>query len=86
MLDPVGGLFADRERISGTQSQPPDRAVVPPNTACFSMTMTAQPKYRAVMAADRPPAPEPTTSTSHETLSIGPDQSRAADSRPSERS
>jgi hypothetical protein len=34
------------------------------------------------MAVDRPPAPELTTSTSHETLSIGPDQSRVADSRP----
>ena len=39
--------------------------MVPPNQGSFSATSTSSPALRAVIAAARPPAPEPATSTSH---------------------
>src|ERR1700761_6032946 len=56
--------------LVGTHSQPPDSAVLPPNTGCFSTTMTFSPCFFAVMAVARPPAPVPTTSTSQVTFSL----------------
>src|SRR4030095_11316745 len=53
--------------LPGTNIQPPDQAVAPPQTASFSTTMTFNPCQAAVTAADSPPAPDPTTSTSHST-------------------
>src|SRR3954464_14021832 len=50
--------------FSGAQIQPPDQAVVPPNTGSFSATMTFRPCQAAVTAADNPPEPEPITSRS----------------------
>ncbi len=43
---------------------PPDQAVVSPSTGSFSGTITFRPCHAAVTAAERPPAPEPTTSKS----------------------
>ena len=51
--------------FSGVHIQPPDHAVVPPNTGSFSATITSRPCQAAVTAADRPPAPDPTTRRSH---------------------
>src|SRR3989344_3848482 len=51
--------------LSGTHSTPPDSAVVPPNTGSFSSTATCRPRLRAVIAAARPAAPEPTTIRSY---------------------
>src|SRR5258708_9655476 len=50
--------------LSGAHIQPPDQAVVPPNTGSFSATITFKPCQAAVTAAERPPAPEPMTSRS----------------------
>ncbi len=52
----------------GIHSQPPERAVVPPKRGAFSATITSRPCLAAVTAADSPPAPEPTTRTSHSTF------------------
>src|SRR6266850_7244558 len=48
----------------GTHSQPPDHAVVPPNTGSFSTTTTRRPCTRAQIAAANPAAPDPITRTS----------------------
>jgi hypothetical protein len=50
--------------VPGTQSQPPERAVVPPKSASFSTTSTFRPSDAAVTAALMPEAPVPTTNTS----------------------
>ena len=51
-------------RLPGIQSTPPEKAVVPPKTGAFSTTTTSSPCFLAVIAVERPPAPEPITSTS----------------------
>jgi hypothetical protein len=51
--------------VPGIQSQPPERAVVPPKRGSFSTINTSRPRCRAVTAAAIPAAPDPTTSTSH---------------------
>ena len=51
--------------VPGIHSQPPDRAVVPPNLGSFSMTKTFSPCAAAVTAALIPDAPDPITRTSH---------------------
>src|SRR5437868_14262037 len=51
--------------VRGIQSQPPERAVVPPKCGSFSTIRTLRPRCPTVTAADRPAQPEPTTSASH---------------------
>src|SRR4051794_24795324 len=58
--------------VPGIHSQPPERAVVPPNVASFSAITTLSPRCAAVIAAAMPAAPEPTTSTSHSKPSMPP--------------
>jgi hypothetical protein len=41
-----------RQGLHGTQAQPPDQAVAPPNTGSFSTTMTFSPCHAAVTAAE----------------------------------
>src|SRR5262249_11836259 len=50
--------------LRGTHIQPPDHAVVPPNTGSFSATTTWRPCQAAFTAADSPLAPDPITSRS----------------------
>src|SRR5690349_16651712 len=51
--------------LHGSHIQPPDHAVVPPNTSSFSHRMTDKPSVAEVTAVERPPAPDPSTRTSH---------------------
>src|SRR5258708_38561502 len=60
---------ARASEVPGIQSQPPERAVVPPKRGSFSTTRTLRPECPAVTAADRPAQPEPTTSASHSYVS-----------------
>src|SRR4051812_4321170 len=55
--------------VPGIHSQPPERAVVPPNFGSFSTMSTLSPCFAAVTAALMPDAPEPMTKTSHSYLS-----------------
>jgi len=51
-------------RFAGAQTAPPDRAVVPPQTAAFSNTVVASPFRAAITAPVRPAPPDPITATS----------------------
>src|ERR1700746_3064875 len=51
--------------VPGIHSQPPDRAVVPPNFGSFSMIRTLRPCAAALTAALMPDAPDPITRTAH---------------------
>src|SRR3954447_22971992 len=48
----------------GYQAQHDDLIVVPPSVAAFSRTRTSAPSRSALSAAEKPAAPEPTTTTS----------------------
>jgi hypothetical protein len=50
--------------VPGIHSQPPERAVVPPMRASFSIISTSSPRDAAVIAAAMPDAPVPITRTS----------------------
>src|SRR5699024_12643150 len=52
-------------KLLGIQIVPPDLAVDPPNTSVFSRTIVDKPFNSAVSPAVKPPAPEPTTTTSN---------------------
>src|SRR6476620_10949466 len=56
--------------VPGIHSQPPDRAVVPPNLGSFSIIKTFSPCAAAVTAALMPDAPEPITRTSQSYASL----------------
>src|ERR1019366_2638495 len=50
--------------FAGTKTSPPEYADTPPSFGAFSSTRTFAPRSCAAMAAESPPIPEPTTTTS----------------------
>ncbi len=62
--------------LFGTQTTPPDIAVEPPTSSCFSSTSALAPAASAVSAATMPPPPDPTitksTVESHSVMSRPP--------------
>src|SRR5690349_19403554 len=46
--------------VAGNQICPPEYAVTPPSLGCFSRTIAVPPRSTQAIAADTPPAPEPT--------------------------
>src|SRR5271154_471069 len=63
---------ARASEVPGIHSQPPERAVVPPKLGSFSTIRTLRPEWAAVIAADMPEAPEPTTTASYSKESSDP--------------
>lgn len=61
---------ASRWWLFGTQTRPPDIAVVPPTRPVFSRTVTRAPASWAERAATRAAPPDPTTTTSLSRVSI----------------